>query len=81
MYIFNRIQEKTFSVRCMCTSLSVSESGYYKWKRNRSKPKAWQLLLKDIHKILDAYSDNDNYGVERMMIVLKQCGIKNHIQQ
>lgn len=59
----------------MCSSLSVSESGYYKWKRNRSRPKAWQILLAEIHKILAEHPDNDNYGIERMMIALKQRGI------
>lgn len=60
----------------MCTSLSVSEGGYYKWKRNRSRPKAWQILLAEIHKVLAEHPDNDNYGVERMMIALKQRGIR-----
>jgi transposase InsO family protein len=59
----------------MCSSLSVSESGYYKWKRNRSRPKPWQILLAEIHKILAEHPDNDNYGVERMMIALAQKGI------
>ena len=59
----------------MCSSLSVSESGYYKWKRNRNTPKAWQILLAEIHKILAEHPDNDNYGVERMKIALAQRGI------
>ena len=59
----------------MCFSLSVSESGYYKWKRNRNSPKAWQILLAEIHKILAEHQDNNNYGVERMMIALEQRGI------
>jgi transposase InsO family protein len=68
--------EKRFSVRQLCTELPVSESGFYKWKRNRNKPKAWQTLLAEIHKILDEHKDNANYGVERMMIALEQRGIK-----
>lgn len=71
-----RAQEKVYSVRQMCSSLSVSESGYYKWKRNRSRPKAWQVLLAEIHKILSEHPDNNNYGVERMMIALEHRGIK-----
>ncbi len=59
----------------MCTSLSVSESGYYKWKRNRTRPKPWQLLLAEIHAILAEHPDNNNYGIERMMIALEQRGI------
>ena len=60
----------------MCPSLSVSESGYYKWKRNRSCPKDWQPLLAKIHKILAEHPDNSNYGFERMMIALEQRGTK-----
>ena len=75
MYVLVRAQEQAYSVRQMCSSLSVSESGYYKWKRNRSRPKAWQTLLAEIHKILAAHPDNENYGVERMMIALEHWGI------
>jgi transposase InsO family protein len=70
-----RAQERVYSVRQLCSSLSVSESGYYKWKRNRSRQKAWQLLLAEIHKILAEHPDNENYGVERMMLALAQRGI------
>jgi transposase InsO family protein len=59
----------------MCFALSVTECGYYKWKRNRVRPKAWQILLAEMHKILREHPDNENYGVERMMIALKQRGI------
>ncbi|MBO4319736.1 MAG: IS3 family transposase [Treponema sp.] len=60
----------------MCTALPVSERGFYKWKRNKDKPKAWQKLLAEIHKILEEDAENRNYGVERMMIALEQHGIK-----
>ena len=76
MYVLVRAQESVYSVRQLCSSLSVSESGYYKWKRNRSRPKAWQLLLAEIHKILAEHPDNDNYGVERMMLALTQRGTR-----
>jgi len=75
VFVLVRAQENAYSVRQMCSSLSVSESGYYKWKRNRSKPKAWQVLLAEIHRILAGHPDNDNYGVERMMIALEHRGI------
>lgn len=75
MFVLVRAQENAYPVRQMCSSLSVSESGYYKWKRNRSKPKAWQVLLAEIHRILAEHPDNDNYGVERMMIALEHRGI------
>jgi len=76
VYILIRVQEKKFSARQVCAALPVSESGFYKWKRNRSKPKAWQKLLAEMHKILDEDEENSNYGVERMRIALEQRGIK-----
>ena len=76
IYIQHRANEKKISTRRMCATLPVSESGYYKWKRNRDKPKAWRKLLAEIHKILDEDEENSNYGVERMMIALEQKGIK-----
>ncbi len=62
----------------MCKALDVSETGYYKWKRTRNRPKAWQILLVKIHEIIDEYPDNDNYGIERIMLALSQRGIKNN---
>lgn len=53
----------------MCKSLNVSETDYYKWKRTRTRPKALQNLLVKIHEIIDEYPDNDNYGIERIMLV------------
>ena len=76
MYILIRVQEKKISARQMCAALPVSESGFYKWKKNRSKPKAWQNLPAEMHKILDEDGENSNYGVERMRIALEQRGIK-----
>ena len=60
----------------MCRVLKISESGYYRWLRNRSKPKARELLSVEIQEILDRHPDNDNYGVNRMMTALEQAGIK-----
>lgn len=76
VYIQLRADEKKFSVRRMSAALPVSERGFYKWKRNKDKPKAWQKLLAEIHKILDEDDENRNYGVERMRIALEQRGIK-----
>ena len=75
-YIFARGQEKRFSVRRLCSSLPVSETGYYKWKRNRGRLRAWQRLLAEIHRVLDEHEDNDNYGVARMREALWHHGIK-----
>lgn len=60
----------------MCRSLSVSESGFYKWLRNRNRPKPWQKLLELMHKILEQAEDNVNYGVKRMQLALEQAGVK-----
>lgn len=59
----------------MCSSLSVNERGYYKWLNNGERPKKWQSLLAEIHRILDENPDNDNYGADRMLIALTQRGI------
>ena len=76
VYIHCRADEKKFSARMMCAVLPVSESGFYKWKRNRRKLKKWQKLLAEMHKILDEDEENRNYGVRRMQIALEQRGIK-----
>lgn len=59
----------------MCKALKISESGYYRWLKNREKPSARQLLSVEIKKILSEHPDNDNYGVERIRIALFQHGI------
>ena len=63
----------------MCRVLKISESGYYRWLKNRGKPTARELLSVEIQKILDDYPDNDNYGVKRMNTALEQNGI--HVSQ
>ena len=59
----------------MCRVLKISESGYYRWLKNRSKPKARELLSVKIQAILDEHTDNDNYGVNRMKTALEQEGV------
>ncbi len=77
-YIFytyeNADGKKSHPVLSICKALGVSERGYYKWKQNRNKPKRWQLLLAEIHKIIEEDYYNDNYGVVRMVSALKQRG-------
>ena len=63
----------------MCAALPVSERGFYKWKVNKGKPKAWQKLLAEMHKILEEDEENKNYGVRRMQIALEQRGIKRSL--
>ena len=59
----------------MCKVLKISESGYYRWLKNRSKPTPRQLLSVEIQNVLDEHADNDNYGADRMRIALRQAGI------
>ncbi len=63
----------------MCRVLKISESGYYRWLKNRSKPTPRQLLSVKIKEILDEHPDNDNYGVRRMNTALEHRGI--HVSQ
>ena len=63
----------------MCRVLKISESGYYRWLKNRSKPTSRQPLSVKIKEILDEHPDNDNYGVRRMNTALEQRGI--HVSQ
>ena len=60
----------------MCRVLKISESGYYRWLKNRAKPTARELLSVEIRAILDEHPDNDNYGIDRIMIALERKGIR-----
>ena len=62
-------------MKSMCKALGVSESGYYRWIRNHSRPPRSQLLLVEIQKILDEHEDNSNYGYRRMKLALEQRGV------
>lgn len=71
---FERKVENEYSVKELCKVLAVSETGYYKWKRNRTRQKDWQVLLKKIYEILDEHPDNHNYGIDRILLALNQRG-------
>ena len=60
----------------MCKVLNVSESGYYRWLKNRDKATRRQLLSAVIKDILNEHPDNSNYGVNRIQIALMQAGIE-----
>ena len=60
----------------MCRVLKISESGYYRWLKNRAKPTARELLSVEIRAILNEHPDNDNYGVNRMVTALAQKGVR-----
>ena len=74
MFIFER--RSNYAVNIMCKVLKISESGYYRWLKNRSKPTRQQLLLVRIKEILDEHPDNSNYGYNRMNTALIQKGLK-----
>jgi len=63
-------------VKNLCTGLKVSESGYYRWLKNRSKATKRQLLSEQIKEILNEHPDNSNYGINRIQIALLQRGIQ-----
>lgn len=65
-----------YSIKDYCRTLPVSETGYYKWIRNKDKKSAARKLLDEIYKILDEHPNNHNYGIERMQLALEQKGIK-----
>ena len=54
----------------------MSETGYYKHIRNIGKPPKDEYLTAQIRKIHSESEYNDNYGVNRMQLALKQKGIK-----
>lgn len=63
--------EKRWSITALCRVLQVSESGYYKYLRNKEKPYKYADLLKRIHNILKEEPENANYGVRRIYQYLK----------
>ena len=60
----------------MCDVLHVSETGYYRFKRNLGNPGKDAVLSAVMQEILDEYIYNDNYGVDRMQIALRNLGYK-----
>ena len=64
----------------MCRVLKISESGYYRWLRNRNKPTGSKLLAVEIQNILEEHPDHHNYGAGRMRLALKQKGIQKSLR-
>ncbi|OUM20102.1 IS3 family transposase [Butyricicoccus porcorum] len=58
----------------LCRILHISESGYYRYLKNLSKPSKDALLSAAIDRIMNESDYNDNYGVERMQLALEQNG-------
>lgn len=65
----------------MCKILDVSVSGYCKFKKNLGKLGRDDILLAEIKAILDESPYNDNYGVKRIQLALKQNGINAGIRK
>lgn len=58
----------------MCVVLNVSETGYYRFKRNLGRPGKDAVLSAVMQDVLDEHPFNDNYGVARMQIALMHRG-------
>lgn len=58
----------------MCVVLNVSETGYYRFKRNLGRPGKDAVLSAVMQNVLDEHPFNDNYGVDRMQIALMHRG-------
>ena len=58
----------------MCVVLNVSETGYYRFKRNLGRPGKDAVLSAVMQDVLDEHPFNDNYGVDRMQIALQHRG-------
>ena len=64
-----------YTAKEMCRVLRLSESGYYRWLRNRDRHSSRQLLAGKVKKILEEHPDNRNYGVNRVCLALEQDGV------
>ena len=63
-----------YAVKLMCKVLKISESGYYRWLKNKDKPSKRHLLLVKINEILSEHPDNANYGYDRIHKALEIRG-------
>ena len=73
---FIREYSSRWPVSVMCDVLNVSETDYYRFKRNLGKPGKDAVLSAVMQEILDENIYNDNYGVDRMQIALGNRGYK-----
>ena len=63
------------TVKELCATLGVNESGYYKRKRNAGKQSKREILSVEIIKIIEENEYNSNYGIERVLKALNLRGI------
>ena len=74
-YAFVEANRGRWPAKTICKVLSVSESGYYRYRKNKGKPSKDALLSEAMQEILDEHPCNDNYGAPRMQLALYQRGI------
>ena len=74
-YAFAEERAGKWPVKALCRVLGVSESGYYRYRKNKDKPNRDELLSRGIRKILDESPYNSNYGVRWMQLALAQRGV------
>lgn len=60
-----------YPIKIMCNVLEVTEQGYYKWLKNKEKPHKYTTLLAIIQEIRHKEPENENYGVERLLLALR----------
>ena len=60
----------------MCEVLEVSETGYYRYRKNLGRPDKDAVLSAQMQQILDESVYNDNYGIDRMQIALLNRGYR-----
>lgn len=64
----------------MSRILDVSESGYYRYVKDRDKPTRDTLLLAAIREILEEHPYNGN-GARRIQLALAQRGMKAGVRK
>ena len=65
----------------MCHVLGVSESGYYRYVQNVGKSSKNEILSVAIAGVFEEHPYNDNYGVRRVQLALRQRGVDAGIRK
>jgi len=68
IWMYKTKEKVKYSIKTICNVVHVSETGYYKWLRNQSKPYKHEDLLA---KILQIRAENPDYGAHRMYLYLQ----------